>query len=584
MSISTGAPSALARALGFQEERNGTAANATPTTPVSDVATVRNWRRPLSISSVIRLDFRSLAGLPHYTRRYTVDRRLPRHCRGFRAGCAGFRPGSRSGSRRRSRIVLLRPRVRGDAGARRRHASPKPWSRQLQPGSPPRPPPLPQFVSYADAVDATAPAVVNIYTERRVVVPNVERPAAAVRATLRRRVAGLPRARRTEPRLRRHLRRPAATSSPTSRDREGHADQGAAEGRQVARHRRRSSARIPTPTSRCCKIKPRHAAGHRARTFGQLAGRRARARDRQPDRPRPDRHAGHRQRDRPRQAGRHHVRELHPDRRRDQPRQLRRRARQRRTGELVGLNTRDRRAGRLGIEGIGFAIPVDLVRGVVDAILKDGRVVRGWIGVVPSDVTRRGYRAVRHARGLGAGAPASTRNGRPTRAGRSCPATSSRRSMASALRGAQDLIANSRDAEARPARSRLRLWRRSPAEARGSRAQRPPRGRSNARSRRRAMRSLPEPPQVVGAGHAADVRAELAQLFLDVLVAAIDVVDALDVGRALRHETREHEARRGAQVGRHDRRARQARHAAGSPPCGPRCALPRRAAAARACA
>ena len=29
-----------------------------------------------------------------------------------------------------------------------------------------------EFVSYADAVDATAPAVVNIFTERRVVVPN----------------------------------------------------------------------------------------------------------------------------------------------------------------------------------------------------------------------------------------------------------------------------------------------------------------------------------------------------------------------------------------------------------------------------
>ena len=55
-------------------------------------------------------------------------------------------------------------------------------------------------------------------------------------------------------------------------------------------------------------------------------------------------------------------------------------------GQLVGLNTAI--AGRmLGIEGIGFAIPVDLVRGVVDAILKDGRVVRGWIGVVPRDVT-----------------------------------------------------------------------------------------------------------------------------------------------------------------------------------------------------
>src|SRR6187402_1044233 len=54
-------------------------------------------------------------------------------------------------------------------------------------------------------------------------------------------------------------------------------------------------------------------------------------------------------------------------------------------GKLVGLNSAI--AGRqAGIEGIGFAIPVDLVRGVVDAILKDGRVMRGWIGVVPSDI------------------------------------------------------------------------------------------------------------------------------------------------------------------------------------------------------
>jgi S1-C subfamily serine protease len=54
-------------------------------------------------------------------------------------------------------------------------------------------------------------------------------------------------------------------------------------------------------------------------------------------------------------------------------------------GKLIGLNSVI--AGRqAGIEGIGFAIPVDLVRGVVDAILRDGRVVRGWIGVVPSDL------------------------------------------------------------------------------------------------------------------------------------------------------------------------------------------------------
>src|SRR5262245_20627080 len=53
MSISTGAPSAFARALGFHEDRNGTAAKATPTAPVSVVAAVRSWRRPLSIDSVI---------------------------------------------------------------------------------------------------------------------------------------------------------------------------------------------------------------------------------------------------------------------------------------------------------------------------------------------------------------------------------------------------------------------------------------------------------------------------------------------------------------------------------------------------
>jgi len=56
------------------------------------------------------------------------------------------------------------------------------------------------------------------------------------------------------------------------------------------------------------------------------------------------------------------------------------------SGDLVGLNTAI--AGRkLGIEGISFAIPVDLVRGVVDAILHEGRVVRGWIGVVPRDLS-----------------------------------------------------------------------------------------------------------------------------------------------------------------------------------------------------
>jgi S1-C subfamily serine protease len=54
-------------------------------------------------------------------------------------------------------------------------------------------------------------------------------------------------------------------------------------------------------------------------------------------------------------------------------------------GELVGINTAVL-AKNLGVEGIGFAIPVNLARGVMNEILTKGRVVRGWIGIVPADV------------------------------------------------------------------------------------------------------------------------------------------------------------------------------------------------------
>ena len=55
-------------------------------------------------------------------------------------------------------------------------------------------------------------------------------------------------------------------------------------------------------------------------------------------------------------------------------------------GELVGINTAVL-AQDPGTEGIGFAIPVDLVRGVVEQIKKQGRVVRGYMGLVPDDLT-----------------------------------------------------------------------------------------------------------------------------------------------------------------------------------------------------
>ena len=54
-------------------------------------------------------------------------------------------------------------------------------------------------------------------------------------------------------------------------------------------------------------------------------------------------------------------------------------------GELVGINTAVL-AKNLGVEGIGFAIPVNLVRGVLNEILTKGRVVRGWTGIVPVEV------------------------------------------------------------------------------------------------------------------------------------------------------------------------------------------------------
>ena len=133
------------------------------------------------------------------------------------------------------------------------------------------------------------------------------------------------------------------------------------------------------------------------------------------------------------------------------------------SGKLVGLNSAI--AGRqAGIEGIGFAIPVDLVRGVVDAIVKDGRVVRGWIGVVPRNLSpaeieqlevpegsvlvRNVYRnSPASVQGLASGDVITQVNGKP-------------------LRGAQDLLA--RVAMLKPGQPvRLRFLRFAPGDSDG---------------------------------------------------------------------------------------------------------------------
>jgi len=56
------------------------------------------------------------------------------------------------------------------------------------------------------------------------------------------------------------------------------------------------------------------------------------------------------------------------------------------SGALIGINTAIV-AKSLGVEGIGFAIPVNMVRGVLSDIIAHGRVIRGWIGIVPEDVS-----------------------------------------------------------------------------------------------------------------------------------------------------------------------------------------------------
>ena len=55
-------------------------------------------------------------------------------------------------------------------------------------------------------------------------------------------------------------------------------------------------------------------------------------------------------------------------------------------GALIGINTAIV-AKNMGVEGIGFAIPVNMVRGVMADIIAHGRVIRGWIGIVPRDLS-----------------------------------------------------------------------------------------------------------------------------------------------------------------------------------------------------
>jgi len=52
-------------------------------------------------------------------------------------------------------------------------------------------------------------------------------------------------------------------------------------------------------------------------------------------------------------------------------------------GEVVGVNT----AINPGATGIGFAIPINIARNVAESLISEGKVVRGYLGVIPQEIT-----------------------------------------------------------------------------------------------------------------------------------------------------------------------------------------------------
>ena len=55
-------------------------------------------------------------------------------------------------------------------------------------------------------------------------------------------------------------------------------------------------------------------------------------------------------------------------------------------GELVGINTAIATETG-GFQGIGFAVPINMARAVMDQLIKHGKVIRGWLGVSIQNVT-----------------------------------------------------------------------------------------------------------------------------------------------------------------------------------------------------
>ena len=85
-------------------------------------------------------------------------------------------------------------------------------------------------------------------------------------------------------------------------------------------------------------------------------------------------------------------------------------------GNLIGINSTifSQSGGSLGI---GFAIPVSLAKSVLEQIIKDGTVTRGWLGIEPQEVSAEIARAVALESAAGVLIRGVVKNGPAERAG-----------------------------------------------------------------------------------------------------------------------------------------------------------------------
>ncbi len=123
-------------------------------------------------------------------------------------------------------------------------------------------------------------------------------------------------------------------------------------------------------------------------------------------------------------------------------------------GELIGINTAIASTSH-GSMGVGFAIPSNLVRYAVNGLLKDGKLVRGYLGVLLPESVDEGVVDALHL-GTNQGALlADVKKSSPRRTGRpSIPAISSPRLMATRSAASPSFASSSRSSRsARKSRS-----------------------------------------------------------------------------------------------------------------------------------